>query len=60
MIPFAENVVAIATWQQRLQQGLPMLLNGPDNALNRPFPLGFRHLAGGLSHGHKQQVQKNW
>jgi len=28
---------------------------------NCPFPLGFRHPAGGgLSHGHRQHAQKNW
>jgi len=42
------------TRQQRLQRRLSVLLNGPDNPQNCPFPLGFRHPArGGPSHVHR-------
>jgi len=39
---------------------LQSIVNGEENPLNCPFPLGFRHLAGeGLNHGRRQHASKN-
>ena len=37
------------------------IVNGEENLQNSPFPLGFRHAAGGgATHGHRQHVAKKF
>jgi len=55
-----ETSILQRTRRRRLHRRLPMLLNGSDNLRICPFPLGFRHPAGGgPSHGHSQHAAKN-